>query len=138
MRFDLPLPCEGCALRRNRIEVGVNATQFFGGQTNADIGVFLRLRTGEVPLVSSLAVNLAIGIGVSHAFDRPELEDWGNRGKNRRTQIQVPMEFEWSHAALRERSVLAPRIHHRSGAWGLVAPQGVGSNFIGVGLRRSF
>jgi hypothetical protein len=30
------------------------------------------------------------------------------------------------------------RIHHRSGVYGLIAPSGVGSNFVVAGLRYKF
>lgn len=139
LRFDLPLPfCQGCALRGNAIEAHANLTQYFGRQTNAEIGAYLMIRTGWAPLPWQIRANVAIGLGISHAFSAPELEMSGSDNRKYLTQAQVPVEIEWWHPSLGSVSVLLPRIHHRSGAFGAIAPTGVGSNFIGGGLRVSF
>ena len=36
---------------------------------------------------------------------------------------------------MEQRLSVVTRIHHRSGAYGLFAPRGSGSNFLAVGLR---
>ncbi|MBX9701324.1 MAG: hypothetical protein K2X74_17950 [Acetobacteraceae bacterium] len=139
-RFDIPLPfCgTGCALRGNALEAHANLTQYFGRQTNGEIGAYLMYRTGWAPLPLELRANLGIGLGISTAFAPPQLEIADSDGKKYLTQMQLPVEIEWWHPALGRASVLLPRIHHRSGAFGLIAPSGVGSNFIGAGLRFSF
>ena len=48
--------------------------------------------------------------------------------------IKSAVEAEFKHASLPGVAVV-PRIHHRSGVFGLIAPKTSGSNFIGVGVR---
>jgi hypothetical protein len=139
LRFDIPLPfCGGCAMGGNAIEAHGNLTQYFGEQTNAEIGAYLMFRTGWAPLPARVQANFAIGLGISHAFSDPQLEVATSDGRKYLTQAQVPVEIEWWHPALGHATLLLPRIHHRSGAFGAIAPSGVGSNFIGIGLRLGF
>lgn len=141
-RFDIPIPfCEGCALRGNRIELHGAIGQYAGRQTNAEIGAYAMFRTGQIGAATGLQANIAAGWGISHAFGTTGMEF--GRGSVQgvdtyRTQLQVPIEVEWWHPALGSWSVIVPRIHHRSGAWGWLAPYGSGSNFIGAGLRMSW
>lgn len=136
VRFDLPLPfCGGCVLGGNAIEAHANLTQYFGAQTNAEIGAYLMVRTGWVPLPAKVQANFAIGLGLSTAFSDPQLETAASDGREYLTQAQVPVEIEWWHKVLGNATLLLPRIHHRSGMFGVIAPSGVGSNFIGIGLR---
>jgi hypothetical protein len=140
LRFDIPLPfCGGCALRGNAIEGHGNLTQYFGDQTNAEIGAYLMFRTGWAPLPAQVQANFAIGLGISYAFSAPDLEIAASDGRKYLTQAQVPVEIEWWHPAFGDRAtLLLPRIHHRSGMFGVIAPSGVGSNFVGAGLRIGF
>lgn len=138
-RFDLPLPfCGGCTLPGNAVEAHLNLSQYFGRQTNAELGGYMMLRTGWVPWPLDLRANLAVGLGLSTAFTKPRLEVAGSDGRTYLTQVQLPVEIEWWHPALGNATVLLPRIHHRSGMFGVVAPTGVGSNFVGAGLRFNF
>ena len=53
------------------------------------------------------------------------------------TQVLILLEAEWSWDSLPQ-VALVTRVHHRSGAYGTIAPSGVGSNFVAAGLRYHF
>lgn len=79
------------------------------------------------------------GIGLSHAFGTPSYEDGPKDDPERRYRTQLTMTYDltarpgsWNGWGV------GLRIHHRSGGYGLVAPQRVGSNFIGLTLSRRF
>jgi hypothetical protein len=112
--------------------------QHRGKQSNQELGVAYMLRSPNLQ-VAQLRVNVGGGLGLSHAFGTPSYEDGpkDDPGRRYRTQLLVLMEAEWSLASLPDWS-LVTRIHHRSGAYGLIAPRQVGSNFIVAGLRYRF
>lgn len=112
--------------------------QHRGLQSNAEFGAAYMLRSPNLQ-VAQLRVNAAGGLGLSHAFGTPSYEDGPKDDPSRRyrTQMLILLEAEWSLASLPAWSFVT-RIHHRSGAYGLIAPRQVGSNFIVAGLRYRF
>jgi hypothetical protein len=109
-----------------------------GLQHNAELGAAYLLRTPDLQM-GPLGVNLAAGTGLSYAIGKPTYEDGPKDDLERRYRLQLLLlfELEWKLRNVDGLS-LATRIHHRSGAYGLIAPPHVGSNFITVGLRYRF
>lgn len=79
------------------------------------------------------------GMGPSLALGRPSAEDGPENAPDKRSRFQnyIGLEVE---ASLPDRPDIAAvlRLHHRSGAYGLIAPDGVGSNFVTLGLRFAY
>jgi hypothetical protein len=112
--------------------------QHRGKQTVTELGAAYMLRSPNLE-VAQLRVNVGGGLGLSHTFGTPSYEDGpkDDPSKRYRTQLLILLEAEWSLASLPDWS-LVTRLHHRSGAYGLIAPRQVGSNFIVAGLRYRF
>ncbi len=78
--------------------------------------------------------SLAFGIGPSYASSKPKVEV-ANDGDSRRLLVYWMMEIE---VGVPDKSWSAIfRLHHRSGAFGLVADEG-GSNAMVIGLKQRF
>ena len=94
---------------------------------------------GKTFPLARLRVNVAGGAGLSHAFGTPSYEDGPADDPGRRypTQLLLLLEAEWSWDSLPQ-VALVTRVHHRSGAYGTIAPSHVGSNFVAAGLRYRF
>lgn len=109
-----------------------------GLQSHVEAGLAYTIRSTDLEL-GPVAVNTAFGLGLSHAFGRPSYEDGpkDNPDKRYRTQLLLLLDFEWKLRSY-DRLRLVTRIHHRSGAYGLIAPRNVGSNFLAIGLRYAF
>lgn len=112
--------------------------QHHGLQDNFELGAAYQLRSPDLAL-AHLRVNVAGGVGLSHAFGTPSYEDGPADDPSRRypTQLLILVEAEWSWDSLPQ-VALVTRVHHRSGAYGTIAPSGVGSNFVAAGLRYRF
>jgi len=131
--FTLPLPFTDIAFHGNRIELEGQLLRHFGGQQHWETTLALMFRTGQIPLAGGLSVNLGVGEGLSYASARPRFEGAIDVRPTRFLNY-LAFEAEFAHTALQGVSVVA-RLHHRSGVFGLIAPQKSGSNFIGAGLR---
>jgi hypothetical protein len=131
--FAIPLPGTGLAFQGNRIELEGQVLRHFGDQRHWEGTLALLFRTGQIPLPGGLSVNFAFGEGLSYATERPRLEG-SFRAEPSRFLNYLAVEAEFSHASL-PGVYLVPRIHHRSGIFGVIAPRTSGSNFIGLGLR---
>jgi hypothetical protein len=109
-----------------------------GLQSHVELGGAYTLRSPDLSL-GPLAVNAAAGVGLSHAFGRPSYEDgpFDNPSRRYKTQLLILFEAEWKLRYWEQLSIVT-RVHHRSGAYGLIAPRNVGSNFLAVGIRYSF
>lgn len=140
-RFEVPLLfCGGCGLRGNSVELEGMVLKHFDQQDNWEIAGDAFARTGQIPLFLGLGLNLAAGAGLSYAFADPKLESGrgGQRGVDAyRLQFYLAFETELGHGTIPGWAFVG-RIHHRSGGYGILAEQGSGSNFIGLGLRRNF
>jgi hypothetical protein len=109
-----------------------------GLQSHVELGGAFNLRSPDLTL-GPLAVNAAAGVGLSHAFGTPTYEDgpFDNPTRRYKTQLLILFEAEWKLRYWEQLSIVT-RVHHRSGAYGLIAPRNVGSNFLAVGVRYSF
>jgi hypothetical protein len=109
-----------------------------GMQDNAEVGAAYTLKTGDLEL-GALGVNFGSGVGLSYALGTPSYEDGSKDDPARRYRLQLLLlfELEWRMRGLEDIS-LVTRVHHRSGAYGLIAPSHVGSNFLAAGIRYRF
>jgi len=131
--FSIPLPGTDVGFHGNRIELEGQVLRHFGDQSHWEGTIALVFRTGQIPLFGGLSVNLAFGEGLSYASERPRLEG-SFRVEPSRFLNYLAFEAEFSHASL-PGVYFVPRIHHRSGIFGLIAERESGSNFIGAGIR---
>jgi hypothetical protein len=117
------------------IELEGQIGHHFGLQDHAEVTLALQWRSRDftVPLTNG-RFNLAIGDGLSYALSRPAYEGVSHGQEPRKFLNYLTLEAEFSHPSLPGVSVV-PRVHHRSGIYGVIAPRGSGSNFIGIGLR---
>lgn len=77
------------------------------------------------------------GVGLSHAFGTPVYEDGPLDDPRRRYRTQLGLVMDVTARPERWSGLgLGIRVHHRSGAYGLIAPRRVGSNFVGVTISR--
>ena len=129
----IPLPGTDFAFHGNRIELEGQVLRHFGDQSHWEGTIALVFRTGQIPLFGGLSVNIAFGEGLSYASERPRLEG-SFRVEPSRFLNYLAFEAEFSHASL-PGVYFVPKIHHRSGIFGLIAPRESGSNFIGAGIR---
>jgi hypothetical protein len=109
-----------------------------GLQSQVELGGAFTLRSPDLTL-GPLAVNAGAGVGLSRAFGTPTYEDgpFDNPTRRYKTQLLFLFEAEWKLRYWEQLSIVT-RVHHRSGAYGLIAPRNVGSNFLAVGVRYSF
>lgn len=133
--FSIPLPGTDFAFHGNRIELEGQVLRHFGEQSHWEGTIALMFRTGQIPLFGGLSVNLAFGEGLSYASERPRLEG-SFRVEPTRFLNYLAFEAEFSHSSL-PGVYFVPRIHHRSGIFGLIAERESGSNFIGAGIRMN-
>jgi len=78
--------------------------------------------------------SLAFGIGPSYASSKPKVEV-ANDGDSRRLLVYWMLEIEVGPPDKGWSAIF--RLHHRSGAFGLVADEG-GSNAMVIGLKQRF
>lgn len=118
--------------------VEVVLTKHHGLQSNSEIGAAYKLTTPDLS-IGPLQMNFGTGLGISHAFGSPTYEDGPKDDPERRyrTQLLILLDIEWRMRNLENLSI-DTRVHHRSGAYGLIAPRNVGSNFLAVGMRYTF
>lgn len=114
-----------------------DVAKYTGVQNNFEIGALpLIFFDGVMPENDFIDVDLVWGMGLSYAIGRPEFEQGPNDDPDRRYALLVFILFdldiylpdypEWRFFL---------RKHHRSGAYGVVAPEHVGSNFVGYGIK---
>jgi hypothetical protein len=112
--------------------------QHFRNQHNAEIAVAYMVHTPQANW-SGLQLRAGGGIGPSLALARPSAEDGPADAPNRRSRLQNYIGLELEASPIDSPDIaLVLRLHHRSGVYGLVAPNGVGSNFLSAGLRFAF
>ena len=109
-----------------------------GLQDNLEAAAAYTLTTPPVRL-GFVATDLSVGAGLSYAFSRPAYEDGPLDAPERRYrgQFYLLIENEWL-LPKHEQWRLVFRVHHRSGVYGVIAPRNVGSNVLGMGIRRFF
>ena len=138
--FSLPLSSPRWLPGRTGLTTSVEfiGVRHFGQQDNLEVDIAYMLHTtyGEW---GGLKFRGGGGIGPSLALGRPSAEDGPTRDPDKRSRFQhyIALELETSLMA-HPGTALVLRVHHRSGVYGLVAPDGVGSNFMTLGLRYAF
>ena len=112
--------------------------QHRGLQGNAELGAAYMLRTPDLQM-GALGVSFGAGAGLSYALGNPSYEDGStlDPGRRYRLQLLALFELEWRMRGFDNLSLIT-RVHHRSGVYGLIAPQRVGSNFLALGVRYKF
>jgi hypothetical protein len=113
-------------------------TQHRGLQNHLEAGAAAKLTTPDL-FIGPVGVNFGAGLGLSYAFGTPSYEDGPINDPTRRyrTQLLFLLDLEWRLRGIDNLS-LVTRVHHRSGVYGVIAPQNVGSNFLAAGLRYRF
>jgi hypothetical protein len=119
------------------VEGELNIARNSGLQDHFEINGAVSLRWNAFPWDRYVNTSLAYGLGLSHAFERPPIEEQPHR-RAARTIVFMPAELTFAPRKSRESPWEAiVRIHHRSGAFGVVKDAG-GSNFVTMGLRYRF
>ena len=135
LRTELPLV--GPRIDGSSIELEGQIGRHFGLQDHAEVTLALlwRSRDFAMPLTNGW-LNVAVGEGLSYALSRPAYEGIAHGREPRKFLNYLTFEAEFSHLSMPGVSVM-PRVHHRSGIFGVIAPRGSGSDFIGIGLRMT-
>ncbi len=115
-------------------EIEGQVVHHFGDQDHWEFNLPVVARWKAFPWDDVVDTSVAFGIGPSYASEKPKVEV-ANRGDSQRwlvywmAEIEVgPPDKDWSALF---------RLHHRSGAFGLVADEG-GSNALVIGLKQRF
>jgi hypothetical protein len=121
------------ALRR---EYEVNLAYNFGEQDHWEINVApLTLRWQRFPWSNRLNTTVAFGLGLSYAFDRPEVED---RLENDTQQLLLFWQLELTAGPREGPWSAVVRLHHRSPGWGIMGVADGGMNAPSLGFRYAF
>ena len=118
------------------LEIEGQVGKWFGDQHNWEFNLPVAVRWSKFPWGDYVATSLAYGVGPSYASEEPEEEIELNNSTKKFLVYWFgeltlgPPESNWA-ASL--------RIHHRSGAFGLVEEQGRGgSNTLAAGVKYRF
>lgn len=117
-------------------ELEVQAVKHFGVQEHWEANGLIVLRWLPFPWDDVLDTSFALGEGISHAFDVPELEAIG-REDTPKTLNYLLFELAFSPPESPEMAFVV-RLHHRSGVFGLVDGKRDASNAIAMGVRFTF
>lgn len=119
-----------------RLEYELNATYNFGEQSYWEVNVApVTLRWQRFPWSNRLHTTIAFGLGLSYAFEYPEVE---RRLENETQQFLLFWELE-ATAGPREGPWSAVlRLHHRSPGWGFMGIKDGGMNAPSLGFRYAF
>jgi len=109
-----------------------------GKQSHPEVNATLSLRYKSFPWDDWINTSLAYGLGVSYAFSPPAVEEKPDKSPSR-ILIFMPVELTFAPSPRTTQSTWESflRIHHRSGAYGVVS-DARGSNFITGGVRYRF
>lgn len=109
----------------------------WGLQDNFEIDISPSIQIFDI-LPQNKVVNFTVvwGLGLSYALGSPTYEDGSIDDPDKQYRFQAFMLFDLEVYRRRDQ-LIRPfvRIHHRSGIYGVVAPERVGSNFIGIGVK---
>lgn len=117
-----------------KLELEGQLVRHFGFDDHLEATAALLLRTPTLDLPGGLSVNFAVAEGFSYAFEEPLFEAADGRAEPTQFLNYLAFEAELTHETLPNLH-LVPRLHHRSGVFGLVGPLHTGANFAGLGLR---
>ncbi len=119
------------------LELEVNTAYHTRKQHHWEINSSLNLRWHSFPWDEYVNTSFAYGLGPSYAFKKPFVEE---REDTHPSHLLVFMPVELTFTAPDKYDATWEsfvRIHHRSGAWGVVS-NSKGSNFISAGIRYRF
>jgi hypothetical protein len=108
--------------------------RYFGDQDNWEFNLPLVARWHDFPWDKWLDTSFAFGIGPSYASEIPK-EEIARHGDSQRWLVYWFGELEFGLPSSLWSGIF--RVHHRSGAWGIVADEG-SSNVLVIGLRRQY
>jgi len=117
------------------IELEGQVVRHLGDQDHWEFNVPIVFRWEKFPWDNVVDTSLAYGVGPSYATKVPP-EEVARKGDSQRWLVYWMFEIELGLPQSEKWSAIA-RIHHRSGAWGVVADEG-GSNIWALGLKRRF
>ena len=116
------------------LELEANAGTHGGLQHHSEVNTALLLRWERFPWDRYVNTSVALGLGPSYAFRDPEVEQHPRRPTSR-LLVFMPVEITFAQPRARKPQwEWMVRIHHRSGAFGLVS-DARGSNFVSTGAR---
>ena len=117
-------------------EIEGQVGKWFGNQHNWEFNVPVAVRWSKFPWASYAATSLAYGVGPSCALEEPQEEIELNDSTKK---FMVYWFGELTLGPPGSHWAACLRIHHRSGAFGLVEEQGRGgSNTLAVGVKYRF
>ena len=119
------------------LEGEVNVTRHWGKQHHFEVNSAVSLRWRRFPWDRYVDTTFSCGLGFSYAFRRPPLEQ---RTHQDPTNLLLFLPIELTFAPPRRYDIPWEtffRVHHRSGAFGLVS-NARGSDFIATGIRYRF
>jgi hypothetical protein len=103
-----------------------------------EVNAYATWRWLDLPWNRAVATSFAIGYGLSYASEVPELEYLTAR-KGEPQKLMNFLMVEMSLALPSSPTTqFVTRVHHRSGTFGLMGPERVGSNAVAFGLRVHF
>ncbi len=115
-------------------EIEGQVVRHFGDQNHWEFNLPIIVRWEAFPWDEVVDTSLALGIGPSYASEIPKVEA-ANTGGGDRLLVYWMVEIEAGPPDKGWSAIF--RLHHRSGAFGLVAPEGK-SNVLVIGLRQRF
>ncbi len=118
-----------------RWEAEGQVARHWGKQDHFELNAALLLRWERFPWRSRFHTTVALGVGPSFASSVPAIERKRHDHASRRLAF-MPFEITAGPAGDAPWETFA-RVHHRSGVFDLVS-RGGGSNFVAIGVRRSF
>jgi len=120
---------------RINFEAEAHIVRHFGRQQHWEFNLPIGFRFTANRPVLGLIDSAAFGIGPSHATRPPPVEERRNPS-GARTRVYFHIEVARTVGS-DPMTQLFLRVHHRSGAWGVVAPAGT-SNAVAAGIRRQY
>lgn len=122
-----------------RFEVEGQGGLHTGMQDHLEVNVVIIARWMDFPWDRWFDTRLAVGEGLSYAFQTPPLEPRSDSDDARSARLlnYLMVELEVVLPGLPRWSTFV-RLHHRSGAGGFFFGVSGGSNFVGTGIRYAF
>jgi len=137
---DFVIPHSSIGFSEAQIEIEGTANFHSGLQTHDELTLGVMLRTRDYEVASAGTINFGWANGFSYAASPPAYEYGRNLARGQDTlqfQYYMGLEAEYTHPSW-DRLSLFTRLHHRSGAYGVISPSKTGSNIIGLGVRLNF
>jgi len=119
-----------------RLEYEINAAYNFGQQDHWELNVApITLRWQRFPWSDRVKSSIAFGLGLSYAFDYPEVE---YELENDTQQFLLFWQLELTAGPVDGPWSAVLRLHHRSPGWGIMGVSDGGMNAPSLGFRYSY